>query len=196
MRLVAEKEVVLRDRIKQELHLPSLRHFHGRVSTSKDLPDIDLAIIDDPNRILFIIELKWFVEPAEIREVLEKAQEIKKGISQLLALSKALQDRPEIFHKELSIDATYRVVFVVVSNNAIGQDWSQHPNVPVIQADHLLRKANFFNDLHKTADWLMRGEYLPVEGKDYEVMHVTSTIGKWNVRWYEIKVLILDEFNR
>ena len=181
LKLVQEKENIMRENIKDSLRVYSYRYFHGKIPVSEKLPDIDLAIISDKEKTVQILELKWFIAPAEVREVIEKGQEIRKGVSQLVILSKALHANPKAFYNVLSIDETYHVYFIVISENFIGEEGDQIPEIPVIQIDHYLRKANDVKDFERFSDWLSDRQFLPVEGRDFKVNSVISTIDKWNL---------------
>jgi hypothetical protein len=52
---------------------------------------IDLAVLDDDAKAGLILEIKWFNEPSEIREVIEKTEEIRKGIKQLGSLKERIE---------------------------------------------------------------------------------------------------------
>ena len=158
------------------------------------LPDIDLAIIRDSEKTCLLLELKWFIEPAEIREVIEKSQEIEKGISQELKLKRAFANNNERLLEKLEIDSSYRLEGVVVSQNWIGNAQVQCPEIPVIQADHLIEKLKVAESLQSTMEWLKDRKYLPKEGEDFRVHITTHTIGDWSLKWYRIEPLISEAF--
>ena len=74
-----EKESLMRERIISNLSDQSFRFVTGRVT---NLPDVDLAIIDETEKSCLLLELKWFIAPTVARERIEKSEEIEKGISQ------------------------------------------------------------------------------------------------------------------
>ncbi len=41
---------------------------------------------------MLCVEIKWFIEPAEIREVLARSEELSKGVDQALKITKAFKD--------------------------------------------------------------------------------------------------------
>lgn len=193
-RLVKEKESLMRKWIMENLLLPNVRYFSGAITCEHKLSDIDLAVISEAERVCIFLELKWFVEPAEVREVIEKSEEIQKGVSQLLGLSDAMDRNPQPFFYALQIDASYKRVFVVASDSFIGMRSVQHPKVPVVRHRHLVRKANLLGSLGKLSTWLLERKYLPIEGKHYKVMEETWRIGRWGIKWYGIKPLVTEEF--
>lgn len=181
-RLVIEKEVLMREATKNELTISGIRYFNGRLS--RELPDIDLALISDTEKACIILELKWFIAPAEVREVVEKSEEVEKGIFQLLKLSDALDSNPKLFFDALGVDADYDFLFTVVSDSFIGMLSIQRSKIPVVGHAHLLSKASSMNSIRKTMRWLSDREYLPIEGEHYELIEKVWNMGDWGVRWY------------
>ena len=190
--LVGEQEKLMKRRFTTDLSTEGFRFIEGNVSS--DLPDIDLAIIRDSEKACLLLELKWFIGPAEFREVIEKSKAIKKGVCQSLKFKQAFADSHEPLLTKLGIDTDYRLETIVVSQNWIGDADVQNPEVPVIRADHLIAKLKATESLRSTMDWLKNQEYLPKEGKDFEVHGITSTIGKWNLKWSTTRALIQDAF--
>ena len=190
-KLVDEKEDLMRKHFTANLSDKDFKFICGNVAK---LPDIDLAIVDDSEKACLLLEFKWFIAPAEFREVVEKSEEIKKGIDQSLKFKEAFRDNHELLLKKLGIDVSYRFETIVVSQNWIGEANVQNPEVPVIRADHLIAKLKAAESLRSTMDWLKNREYLPKEGKDFEVHGITSTIGKWNLKWSTTRPLIKDAF--
>ena len=191
-RLVLGKEGLMREGLKAGLSIPELRFFHGRMVG--DLPDVDLAIISDVEKSCLILEMKWFIAPAEVREVIEKSEEISKGVSQSLQLSNALHKNPSTFFQRMGVDSSYGFLFAVVSDSFIGLRSVQNPEIPVVRLSHLIRKANSLHSLRKTMGWLSNREYLPVEGKHYETVEKVWKVGEWGIKWYGIRPLLEGEF--
>jgi hypothetical protein len=190
LKLVHLKEEIMRKRIVEGIVNSGLRTWWGPVSTKHRLPDIDLAILSPEERICLFLELKWFIDPAEPRELLEKSGEIRKGISQLQQIKKAFSEHDNALISCLGIDSAYSVGFAVVSANWIGHASEQHADIPVIREHHLIKKLASAKTLLETINWLSKRQYLPTEGVDYEVITTSSTVGRWNTHWYGFKPLI------
>ena len=190
--LVGEQEELMKLRFTTDLSTEGFRFIEGNVSS--DLPDIDLAIIRDSEKACLLLELKWFIGPAEFREIIDKSKAIKKGVCQSLKFKRAFADSHEPLLTKLGIDTDHRLETIVVSQNWIGHANVQNPEVPVIRADHLIAKLKVTESLRSTMDWLKNREYLPKEGKDFEVHGITSTIDKWNLKWSTTRPLIKDAF--
>jgi len=192
-RLVDEKENYMRENLKRNINSPSIRFYNGNLSDSS-LPDIDLAIISDTEKMVMVFELKWFIEPSEQREAIEKSKEIGKGISQLLKLSIAKNSKPKMFYEALSVDDTYEFIFTVVSENIIGLGSVQKSEIPVINMNHLIRKFKRVQSFGELSKWLIRREYLPVENKHFISVEILSKIGQWEVMWWGHRPIIDTEY--
>ena len=190
-KLVDEKECLMRQHFTDNLSDKGFRFVNGNVP---NLPDVDLAIIRDSEKVCLLLELKWFIGPAEFREVIERSEEIKKGICQSIKFKQVFADNYEPLLTKLGIDTNYGLETIVVSQNWIGYTNVQNPEVPVIRADHLIAKLKATDSLRSTMEWLMARKYLPKEGKDFEIHGITSTIGKWSVKWSTTRPLIKDAF--
>ena len=191
-KLVNEKEALMRGRFTTYLSDKDFRLISGNVPGLP--PDIDLAIISDSEKACLLLELKWFIYPAEALEVIRRSKMIKKGISQVLQLKRAFANNHEPLLKKLKIDSSYRLEGVVVSENWIGNAQAQSPEIPVIQADHLIGKLKHTESLKSTMEWLKTRKYLPKEGEDFRVHITTHTIGDWSLKWYKIQPLISEAF--
>jgi hypothetical protein len=192
--LVIEKESLMREKLETSLSQSNLRFVSGDIPGRSDLPDIDQAVIDDLSKACILFELKWFIEPAEVREVIEKTEELSKGVCQLLTLKRAFEENEQAVLCKLRIDSTYALYLALASENWIGHKSAQHPEVAIISIAHIIGKLNKDHDLRKTGEWLRNQEYLPVNAVHYEVMETVSTINKWTLNWYGIKPLLTDEF--
>jgi hypothetical protein len=191
-RLVQQKEDLMRERIVARVGPKKWRSWTGKIAGRPDLPDVDLALIDDSRKVCLLAELKWFLDPAEAKEIVEKSEEIAKGISQLLLLKEAVREGYSPLFERLAIDPTYDVRLALVSANWIGHAPDQHPEVPVISEEHLLERLRTSGSLSEVATWLSERRYLPVEGEHYEIVTTTAEVGEWEMNWYGISPLIPD----
>ena len=191
-KLVHEKENLMRDHFIAELSDKGFRFVYGNVS---NLPDIDLCIINDSEKACLLLELKWFIDPAEIREIMDRSKDINKGISQVCEFKKAFSNNHQPMLKRLKIDSSYRFEGIVVSKNWIGVDYIQSPEVPVIRAIHLIEKLKRAESFQSKLEWLKKRSYLPIREKHFKVRKKTATISKWNLKWSDsIESLIQDDF--
>ena len=177
-KLANKKENLMQQRLTDALTDEGYRVISGNVP---NLPDIDLAIIRDSEKACLLLELKWFIEPATVGEIINKSEEIEKGISQLLQLKRAFAENHKPLLEKLEIDSDYKVEGVVVSDNWIGHAKIQSPEILVIQIDHLAAKLKAAESLRLVMDWLKDRKYLPKIDQHFKVHNSTATIGKMEI---------------
>ena len=180
--LVHAKEDRIRTDTIQSLQSLALSFKHGSVGRT----DVDLAIIDRKAKICLCIELKWFIEPAEIREVLMRSEEIRKGIGQAKLLTSLFYSSDSRLLELLGIDRDYEFQAMVGSESFIGRPSVQDPEVPVTKVWHVAAKIKETGSLRAAVAWLKGREYLPIKGRDYTVLEVPIQCGRWRSRWYGI----------
>ncbi len=182
--LVNEKEKLMRIEIEENIKEIGYEVKYGRVRDT----NLDCAIIDRNEKVCLALELKWFIEPAEIREVIEKSEELIKGISQAKIIKRLFSESDEQLLKNiLHIDSTYTFLSAVASRNWIGEFDIQDDEVPIIKIWPLIQKIKETKSLKKTFSWLSEREYLPNRGMDFQVMNLDFSFGKWKSTWYGIK---------
>jgi hypothetical protein len=184
--LVNKKEALLRKEIEDFLKPLGLDARSGEV----DGTDLDLGIVDRNDRCCICLELKWFIEPAEIREIEERTQELKNGISQAKKIRGLWERKDSRLLKDiLGIEPDYHFCTVVASQNWIGHAEAQDDEIPIIKIWHFLNHVSDCGSLRGAMDWLYERRYLPVAGTDFEVAPMEVTCGEWACEWYGIKLL-------
>jgi hypothetical protein len=193
LRLVAEKEAWMQRQIATEIP-DGFEIRSGKISSRPDLPDIDLALISHSERMCILFELKWFIDPAEAREIVERSDDLRKGVLQAQVLSAEVRKGASELFDLLGITSQYSVFTAVCSENWIGHADVQDAEVPIIRRDHLTWKLTSTKSLRDVWEWLERREYLPEVGTHFEVVPVMASVGEWTVEWYGIKPLVPGEF--
>lgn len=147
-----------------------------------------MAIIDHTNKVCICLELKWFVEPAEIREIIERTEELAQGVRQAKRIAALFASGNEHLLKErLLIDSDYRFLTAVGSMNWIGHSDVQDPSIPIIKAWHLVEHIKNQKSLIASIEWLTNRQYLPVENREYRVTPWQLDSGGWTATWYGIE---------
>lgn len=182
LQLVDEKEHLVRAETIASLSGLSLDFRHGQLADT----DVDLAIIDRKFKTCLCIEIKWFIEPAEIREVLAKSEELRKGVAQAKKIAKAFHDSDDRLMSLLDIDQSYDFLTMVGSVNFIGGHRVQDPDVPITKLWHLASEIQKRGRLGEVFEWLRSRSYLPRKDRDYKISDVEIQSGKWHSRWYGI----------
>lgn len=133
--LTRQKEELMRARIIRRLP-PFLQSWHGHLRGQNHPLEVDLALIDVASETILFLELKWFIDPAEPRELDERSEELEKGVAQCKRLSDAVRADPKL----VTLVTNYTIVHVsaaVVSANWIGLANVQDGEVPIINEEHL-----------------------------------------------------------
>lgn len=180
--LVNEKESLLRSETISSLQPLGLDFKYGRINET----DVDLAIIDHDGKVCLCIELKWFIEPAEIREVMVRSQELQKGVAQAKILTSLYFGKDIRLLTLLGIGDDYEFQAMVGSVNFIGRSNIQDPAVPITKLWHVIAKIKETGSLREVVQWLKHRDYLPTPEKDYKVHEIPIHSGKWKSRWYGI----------
>lgn len=188
------REGLSRLKIQTELANHDLRMWQGRIPGWDEMPDIDLAIISDKEKSCLLLELKSFIEPAEVREIIDRSKEISRGIQQVLALQRSASQGPTPLRQALSIDESYELTWAIASETSVGNSYVQNKEVPVVRTDHLLRKIKSGISLQEVCSWLESREYLPTEGAHYCVEEIQAQIGHWLLPWQGIRFLVEGEY--
>jgi hypothetical protein len=186
--LVNSKEDLMRKKILHAVAHMKIRTEYGNLFINDDSPDVDLALIDDKNKILYLIELKWFIEPAEVRECVEKSEELDKGITQLKKLESHFTSSTDQQLKRLKIDRNYICKLLLVSANWIGFSNVQDEKIPIINEHHILEKLKKSDNLDVVSKWLESRNYLPKQKQDFVIEQDQVDFGKYSINWYYIKV--------
>jgi hypothetical protein len=163
----------------------------GLVATSGSVKgtDLDLGIIDHKDKTCLCIEVKWFIEPAEIREIENHTKELAKGIEQAKTLQRLFVGRDKHFlETRLGITPDYQFYCAVGSVNWIGMGDVQDPAVPIVKLWDLLQQIER-TTLGQAVEWLRSRRYLPDEGRDFKVLSLDIECGRWKANWYGLEPL-------
>ena len=190
--LSRQKEALYRDAVIRDLSSLGWRYWYGTIRAWGAASEIALAVISDAERCCLILELKSFIAPAEPREIHERSMEIQRGIRQIHERKSMLARLPDPLLQALRIDRQYRISWAVASDTSIGAAYVQPPDVPVVRTSHLLSKLAREQRLVRCCEWLEAGDYLPVEGVQYEVIDSERKIGRWAIEGHGIKCLVDD----
>jgi hypothetical protein len=152
-------------------------------------------VIDEANMCGLLLELKWFIAPAEVREVLDRSEDLQKGVQQARLLATEAAQHPSIVRRALRVPPEYRLVAAVVSKTWIGNCLVQDPNIPIIRGEDLIQKLVRTRSLPDTLEWLGGREYLPLEGRDYQVAATHNQLAGWHLEWYGVRPLLSHAFD-
>ncbi|MDP2032075.1 MAG: hypothetical protein Q8K29_01555 [Polaromonas sp.] len=180
--LVDEKENQARTETIDALGALGLDFKHGQLGKT----DVDLAIIDRKAKVCLCVEIKWFIEPAEVREILDRSEELRKGVRQANLISKMFSESDSTLLALLEIDKSYDFLAMVGSVNFIGGHRVQHPDVPITKLWHLAADIQHKGSLAASVSWLRNRSYLPKKDIDFKIEEVEIRSGNWISTWYGI----------
>jgi len=180
------KEGLMRERL--EARKPGwLRSWQGYIAGRRALGDIDYALIDDRSSCVLICELKWFVAPAEPRELADREKDLWHGVQQIGKRLKALTDSDVVAK---TFGARYaNVAGVVVSANAIGSFRAQDALAAIINEEHFLSTLDASDNLQRIIEWLFQRQYLPVANVDFRYHRYVVSYFDWQLDWYGLEAL-------
>ena len=185
--LTESKEVKMRNELSNSVAANGWVEKTGTFKTSnRQKHQLDWALIDHATKTVLVTELKWFIEPAEVRELHEKNSELEKGVEQALLRAECLRQDAKV-QKWFGIDDNYQVFAAVISANSIGDWFVQHQNCPIIRQQHIQNRIATECSLIEICRWLHERKYLPDEGLHYTVEPVPFSAGGWRSEWYGIK---------
>ena len=188
-RISENREELLRTQIKNELAGLGLRFWHGKVPHWGQASDVDLVIVDEPHKCCLLLELKSLLDPADPREILDKAQEIKRGVKQIRERRKQLLKNWEPLYKALGIDSKLVIHSAVASESTVACGLADSREVPVVRSSHLIALIKSEADLRKVCEKLSKGDFLPVRGKDYRELTYKVSIDHWTLESYGYHLL-------
>lgn len=136
--------------------------------------DIDLAVINDNNKVMLLLELKWLTSPDRIKDVIYVSEEIKKGLDQVEFSLKYFNNSKEEAAQKISINLeefkSYKIFGLVLSKNSMGNGFTYDANVPCVN-ERIFR--SILGEPHKkTLEilWKVAKEqrYMPKENVHYK----------------------------
>ena len=184
----SEREEIMRNEIANSRFSSLLRVWHGDVPEWEKSRQIDLVLISDAERVCLVLELKSFIAPAEPSEIINRSEEIMKGIQQIDSRRKAFLQNATALFKKLGVTPEYTITWAVVSENSIGAQYVHTTGTPVVNRLHLQRFLER-NPLSRACHWLENREYLPVKDRDYHETAIRAQVGHWTTDWYAIEIL-------
>jgi hypothetical protein len=184
--LVDRKEAITRKRIVAATAGKGYRSYHGMAAGHQ----IDLALIDDRSEAVLILELKWFIGPDEVGEILARNEELRAGVCQVKTRLSAFGDGTVAIQTRLGVASSFKFSGAVVSQNWIGSWAVQDKAVPIVSLCHFEKALVEFDTLTAVSDWLTSRTYLPVENIHFSIRRGEVRVGDHGAVWWDIESLI------
>ncbi len=163
-----------------EAELPN--HFAKRstfeIPTPNGSEEVDLILVDDGARSILIGELRWMLQPGDVREVLNRKKVIQEKVAQarrkLRGTRAAIQQVVQKLGLSPALDWTINSVVII---EGFGGAPSDQPNeLPVVPRDVFIRLLEIAPSLDQAHAVLCSPLWLPREGVDYEKRWEAKTI--------------------
>jgi hypothetical protein len=171
-----QKEDILRRKL---LAANGLFNMNGPIDLPDGSTDIDFLIEDAPSSALVFAELKWIRKPLKPRERLERDADVDKGIRQLKIVRNYARAHPDFLkctgRIAESISSYAHVYYLLV----ICDHWFWvEPEEGFAVLDFLVFLSRFAEsaNLQTTIADLLTYSWLPVEGQDFRVDFLPSTV--------------------
>jgi len=135
------------------------------------LPDIDLLLSDEEASVVLIGELKWLRKPFDWRERIDREEDFKKGLEQLLAIRAFLEAEPKYLTDmgklPRSLDQYAQVVYALIARDHFC--WPDKSESLVVDYDVFKQSIGRSAELSELVGILNAYEWLPKEGRDFVV---------------------------
>jgi hypothetical protein len=171
-----QKEAAMRSRINEV----ALRY---SMNYSIELPDgsteIDLLLSDEASSTVVMAELKWIRKPNRTVERISRDKEVEKGISQLKLVRAYARGNPDFLkdRNKLARSLTdYANVYYLL---VVRDHWfwvDPEDAVAIVDFDAFLPALKSSTNLQEMIARLLTYEWLPVEGRDFNVEYATASV--------------------
>ncbi len=160
---------------------------------SSRLPDIDLAVLDPSSEKVLLIEAKWVILASEVSEFQSRTRREKEGIQQVSKLVEYARSNPSGVLAACFPNYTARgepdFHGCVCMRGFVGSAENGRLDFPVVEETLLLNKLQSGSGLSTLIRWLETREFLPVEGRDFEVSETVHQVGPYKYFWVGYRLL-------
>jgi hypothetical protein len=157
----------------------------GPRSLPKPLPDIDFLLNDEVSSTVLFCEAKWLRKVTRALDRINRDDDFAKGFDQLVDIQTFLAANPKHL-KNLgtlprSLDQYKNVHYIVLARDH--WFWREPTNgIAVLEFEAFVRIISEASDLQLAMEELLKYEWLPVEGRDFEVMSEVATAGGVSIK--------------
>lgn len=152
----------------------------------KELPDIDLCLVDEERREVMLCECRWTIPASDPYEVAEKIDIEREKLSQMARLKKFISKNPENLSDfiKLARKITFKEIFyVIVFENHVGSAPTFNLDIPIIYISIFIDLINAYHSLSESHSAIKGREYLPKQDKDFKIKEEIHEIGKYKILW-------------
>jgi hypothetical protein len=157
-----------------------------KIPDNKEMPDIDICLLDERNQQVMLCEFKWTIPAAEPYEILEKRKKEEKALDQLGLLKEYFRNNPTKISKVLDYDGqiVYENIFLVgVLENYVGTASVFNKDIPIIEYSIFCKLLNENESLEEVFKCIRERNYLPKKDVDFKTKDIEHEIGKFKIIW-------------
>lgn len=149
------------------------------VPTKPKREEIDLILADETSRTLLLCELRWMIQPCDIREVLERQRVCGHKVAQALRKRDRVRDHMTDVLRDLALDASaaWRIEALVIIDNFGGGPSPAPKEVPVVPRKVLEQALDLAPNLDRLHAAFTTSVWLPREGADFHKDYQTIDLG-------------------
>ncbi|MBI2187421.1 MAG: hypothetical protein HYU37_09955 [Acidobacteria bacterium] len=150
----------------------------GPIQLPNPVPDIDLLAVDESSSTVVIAELKWIRKTVRALEIPDRDADVLKGIGQLEAIRAFLADNPDYLSSRgllpRPINQFEHVHYLLVARDH--WRWVEpHDGIAIVEFEPFARVLEQSNNLRDAAGELLTYDWLPVEGRDFNIQYDAAT---------------------
>lgn len=181
-----------------EVSLQSWKHYslnkEYKVNGVKE--EIDGLIIDKNSKTVLLMELRWILQPGDVREVYNKIKATSSKVNQLARKITFVEDNlSEIILRttgclnDFLISDNWQVKGVVVIQG-FGGTVSQHESIPIVTLDIFKKAIINSNSLRELHSWINGLSWLPSEDHDFKLDEIKESNGLVNIFRTAVSLLV------
>jgi len=157
-----------------------------RIPDNKELPDIDICLLDERNQQVMLCEFKWTIPAAEPYEILEKREKEAKALEQLDLLKEYFYDNPTKISEISKYDGKVlykNMFFVGVLENCVGTAYMFNKDIPIIEYSIFYKLLCENESLEQLFKCIGERKFLPKKDVDFESKDIDLEIGDYKIIW-------------
>ena len=155
------------------------RSLLGPISMPKPTPDLDMLIADEGSSTVILAELKWMRKAVRSAEIIEKDRAVLNGAAQLLEVRAFLGDHPDHLtgpgRLPRRVQDYDHIYWLVVARDH--WPWMDvNDGIALVEFEAFAMAMGAAPDLHSAVEQLLTYDWLPVEGRDFQVHYDGVTV--------------------
>jgi hypothetical protein len=139
--------------------------------------EIDILLIDKANHSIMIVELRWMLQPGDVREVINRAKAVGEKVTQAARkVERARISLPMILARLGLTSGAWTVNGIVVIDGFGGRPSSIPKKIPVVPQSVFIKAISSSRDLEHLHAVFCTPIWLPRDGADFVFEHVDTDL--------------------